>query len=239
MTESTSLEFARTEAEEIRRLLGKTAEHLLEVGRRLIDVKATLNHGEWGDYLRREFDWNERTAQRFMNVAERFKNDNLSDLNIAPSALYLLSAPSTPDEVRGEIIDRARTGERITHGAAKAAIQASKLPVLEIDPEFSNIYPPIDPKRYALMEKSIVEQGVIVPLKAWRGILLDGHIRYEICRKHSIPFEVEEVDLPDRAAARRYIYSINMRANYSEDQLAMICVHLEEHLESEQANSAD
>ena len=35
-----------------------------------------------------------------MNVAGNFKNDNLSVLSIAPSALYLLASPSTPESAR-------------------------------------------------------------------------------------------------------------------------------------------
>src|SRR5262249_13855209 len=74
------------------------------------------------------FDWDGRTAQRFMNVGERFKNDNLSDLDIAPSALYLLAAPSTPENVGNDILSRARAGQRITHrDAADAVRQAREL----------------------------------------------------------------------------------------------------------------
>jgi hypothetical protein len=129
-------QFAANEAEEIRRLLKKTAETIVIIGQKLTAVKARLKHGEWGDWLRSEFDWDPRTAQRFMNVGERFKNDNLSDLNIAPSALYLLAAPSTPEEVRESVLDQAKAGERITHSAAQQAIdsQAASEPPAKADP---------------------------------------------------------------------------------------------------------
>ncbi|SFK85201.1 hypothetical protein [Methylocapsa palsarum] len=39
-------------------------------------------------------------AQRFMQVQALGQNRYLRDLNIGVSALYLLAAPSTPDEVR-------------------------------------------------------------------------------------------------------------------------------------------
>lgn len=81
-----------------------------------------MGHGYFGEWLKAEFDWTERTARRFMAVADSFKSDKLSDLDIAPSALYLLSAPSTPEEVREEALDRAEAGEPITHAIAKEIV---------------------------------------------------------------------------------------------------------------------
>jgi hypothetical protein len=47
-------------------------------------------------------------------------------LNFAASALYLLSAPSTPESAREEAIDRAEAGEVMTHAKAKAIIAAHR-----------------------------------------------------------------------------------------------------------------
>lgn len=221
MSEDLTVEYARNEAEAIRRLLGKTAECLVEVGRRLIEVKARLKHGEWGDYLRREFDWNERTAQRFMTVADRFKNDNLSDLNIAPSALYLLSAGSTPDQARDAILERARAGEHITHGIARAAIEATRPRTLIIDPEFSNLLPKHDEEVLAGIEDSILRNGVYLRLVTWRGILLDGHARYAICHKHGILFDIDEREFDNREAAKVWILRNQLnRHNATPEQLS-------------------
>ena len=43
-------------------------------------------------WLEGEFGWSEVTAWRFMNVAEKFPN--FGNLDIAPSALYLLASPA-------------------------------------------------------------------------------------------------------------------------------------------------
>lgn len=126
MTKAIDRKLAAKEAEEIRKLLKRAARDIATIGQKLIAVKAALNHGEWGEWLRREFDWDSRTAQRFMSVGERFKNDNLSDLDIAPSALYLLAAASTPDAVSHDIISRARAGARITHKDALDAIKQAR-----------------------------------------------------------------------------------------------------------------
>ncbi|MEM9451870.1 MAG: hypothetical protein AAGA75_25540 [Cyanobacteria bacterium P01_E01_bin.6] len=57
-----------------------------------------------------------------MQVAEAFKLDNLSNLNIdtlGPSVLYLLSEPSVPDSARDEAIGRIEAGEKINLQTAR------------------------------------------------------------------------------------------------------------------------
>ncbi len=114
-------QFVQQQTGEIRTLMKRTAQNIIEVGQKLIEVKDKLGHGRFGDWLNSEFDWDERTARRFMTVADRFSNksDNLSDINFAPSALYILAAPSTPKAAREEAISRAKAGEPITYTMAK------------------------------------------------------------------------------------------------------------------------
>jgi len=72
-----------------------------------------------------------------MNVARQFKAENFADLQLAPSALYLLAAPSTPPKVRQEAIARAESGETITYKTAKAIkqeYQNAQSPRLPISP---------------------------------------------------------------------------------------------------------
>lgn len=105
----------------------RTAQDIIEIGQKLIDVKERLGHGKFGLWLRLEFEWTDRTARQFMRVAEAFKSENFSDLNFAPSALYLLAAPSTPDEVRREALERAFMGESITHAKVKRLVAGRKM----------------------------------------------------------------------------------------------------------------
>jgi hypothetical protein len=55
------------------------------------------------DRIDAEFGWTRMTANRFMNVYEQFKSNNLLHLDIDVSALYLIAAPSTPPPVRLEV----------------------------------------------------------------------------------------------------------------------------------------
>ena len=49
-----------------------------------------------------------------MNVAETFGDKSKNILHLNATALYALSAPSMPDEVRTEIIERIENGEEIS-----------------------------------------------------------------------------------------------------------------------------
>jgi hypothetical protein len=59
-------------------------------------------------WLEREFGWDERTAQRYISAHElALKYDTVSDLDLPLRGLYLLAAPSTPDEARQAVIEAA------------------------------------------------------------------------------------------------------------------------------------
>jgi len=112
-------QFLNQQASAIKVLVKQSIENIIEVGTRLNDVKELLVHGQWMDWLDAEFGWTERTALNYMRVAQEFKFENISNLQIATSALYLLTQPSTPNEAREEAISRAQAGERITVSAAR------------------------------------------------------------------------------------------------------------------------
>ncbi|HOT83709.1 MAG TPA: DUF3102 domain-containing protein, partial [Candidatus Defluviicoccus seviourii] len=97
------------------RIKARTVVTVIENGRDLIEVKNTLGHGLFTQWLAQTFPFNVRTAQRWMNAAEQqygAKSDVASLLN--SWVLQLLAAPSTPEDVREEIEARATAGEKIT-----------------------------------------------------------------------------------------------------------------------------
>ncbi len=46
-----------------------------EIGRRLQGVKDALNHGEFGDWIEQNMSFTLRTAQKYMKLYERYKNE--------------------------------------------------------------------------------------------------------------------------------------------------------------------
>jgi hypothetical protein len=114
----------------IRKLGKRVKEDVIEIGRRLKECKQLAGRGNWSVWLEREFGWSERTAQRYMQLyeftQEEFKYDKLSVLELPLSGLYLLAAPSTPDEACNEIIQRAAAGEAISLAIVRDTISRNK-----------------------------------------------------------------------------------------------------------------
>ncbi|OWY69434.1 hypothetical protein B7486_20470 [cyanobacterium TDX16] len=107
---------------EIKRMMRRTTQDIIEIGEKLIEVKHYLGFGHFSNWLIAEFGWKERTARNFMRVAEVFKSAKFADLFIASSALYLLAAPSTSESARQEALELAKKGEHITYSKARSII---------------------------------------------------------------------------------------------------------------------
>jgi Protein of unknown function (DUF3102) len=110
----------------IRRLGKRVVADVIEIGRLLTECKRICGHGNWLPWLDREFGWTDDTALNFMRVYELSKSRNFRDLSLPLSGLYLLAAPSTPQEARDEIIERAQAGEKIPVAEAKRIIEHAK-----------------------------------------------------------------------------------------------------------------
>jgi hypothetical protein len=116
----------RGKTSELKSLMRRSAQDIIDIGQKLLEVKEQLGHGNFRDWLKAEFEWSVRTAARFMQVTTQFKNANLAHLNIAVSALYLLAEPSTPEKARQEILELAKKGENITYTKAKTIVSESQ-----------------------------------------------------------------------------------------------------------------
>ncbi|MBE9167129.1 DUF3102 domain-containing protein [Pleurocapsales cyanobacterium LEGE 06147] len=112
---------------EIRERLKRSAQDIWEIGQKLVEVRSQLKHGQFEVWLKAEFGWSRRTAYNFINVYEAFNQSaNFAQIEIATSALYLLAAPSTPQEVRDKFLQRAKEGEKLTHKELSRVIKEEK-----------------------------------------------------------------------------------------------------------------
>lgn len=116
--------------DELKQLLRNAAQNIYDIGGKLADVRDKLQHNKAGGFdgwLAAEFGMSRRTAYNFIGVYEAFSNRaNFAQLNIAASALYLLAAPSTPDEVRDAMLAKAEAGEPVTYGDTRRAIEDAR-----------------------------------------------------------------------------------------------------------------
>ncbi|WP_095203225.1 DUF3102 domain-containing protein [Mesorhizobium carmichaelinearum] len=94
---------------------------ILEMGRRLLDVKASLGHGHFIAWVEAEFPGVPRTAQNYMLAAEKLgvKSEIISYL----PATTLIEMAKAPDTVRGDILTRIDEAHR---SAAPLPVKAVK-----------------------------------------------------------------------------------------------------------------
>lgn len=76
---------------------------------------------------------------------------------------------------------------------------------LKIDREFQALIPPLSDEEFRQLETNVLKDGCRDALVTWKGTLVDGHNRYEICSKHDIPFQTVERDFSDRQSAIEWI----------------------------------
>jgi hypothetical protein len=86
--------------------------------------------GGFEDWLKREFDESHRNAYRYINFFEKFKDLNLpqaagSDM-FSQKVLFILSEPSTSEDVTEEAITRSEAGEKITAKITKELKEKDK-----------------------------------------------------------------------------------------------------------------
>ncbi len=129
---------------EIKALVGRTAQHVVRIGEKLQAVKAQLPYGQWEAWLRQEFHWSASSAVKMIQVYERFKSVNITDVHLDVSTLYVLAAPSTPQEATEEALALAQQGEVVSLGRAKALVNkhrgtqtlaSSRAPTLHLLPD--------------------------------------------------------------------------------------------------------
>lgn len=115
---------------EINILKVQTAQNIIEIGKRLIEAKAQLQHGEWLPWLRDKVEFSQQTASNFIRVANEFGNyQTLGNLN--PAKLYALLDVSSDDrqsfiEEKHEVGGEEKTIDEMTTRELQAAIKAKK-----------------------------------------------------------------------------------------------------------------
>jgi hypothetical protein len=98
---------------------------------------------------------------------------------------------------------------------------------IQINPEFRSLIGPLSRDERQTLEANLIAEGCRDPLVTWRGILLDGHNRFEICERRGIPFKTVEIDLPDDEAAKLWIEEHQIgRRNLTTDQRAAIAYRI-------------
>jgi hypothetical protein len=102
----------------------RTSQTIWENGRDLLEVKERLEHGQFMEWCGANFPWSHSTVNNMINVAVKFPT--VGNLDISAKTLYLLAQTSTPESARQEAIEKAESGETISHKEAKELVDAHK-----------------------------------------------------------------------------------------------------------------
>ncbi|HXT31361.1 MAG TPA: hypothetical protein VN716_18815 [Vicinamibacterales bacterium] len=93
-------------------------------------------------------------------------------------------------EVLVEQLDQAAFDEQVT---------------FRVDAEFEQVAPPLADDEIDALERQVTQHGILAPLVVWQGVLVDGHNRFRLARRHRLRFDVREVLLLDRASVVAWI----------------------------------
>lgn len=102
---------------------------------------------------------------------------------------------------------------------------------LAIDPEFESLLPVTTQHDDEMFETNLIAAGgPDESVKVWReggNVIVDGHRRYKVCRKHGLMFDVEELSFPDRESVKEWmLLRQRSRRNLSDIDRAIIDAEL-------------
>ena len=93
---------------------------------------------------------------------------------------------------------------------------------LSVNPKFKELIPPLSGEEYGELEELILKEGIRDALITWRGVLVDGHNRFEIAKKHGITdYTVKEMDFANENETMMWIIK-NQLARRNLSNLARI-----------------
>ena len=79
------------------------------------------------------------------------------------------------------------------------------VPELQTDPEFDELIQPREEKYLEELEENIFDHGCLEPVCVWNGVILDGRLRYKICTKWDIHFNIRRMMFESRDKAVSFI----------------------------------
>jgi site-specific DNA-cytosine methylase len=76
-----------------------------------------------------------------------------------------------------------------------------------VDPELESLIPPLSDEQYKALEASILNEGCRDPIVLWKekGVIIDGHHRFSICRRNQKEFHLIELSFPDKEAVKAWM----------------------------------
>jgi methylase of polypeptide subunit release factors len=98
---------------------------------------------------------------------------------------------------------------------------------LIIDETIRRVLMPLRDDERALLEQSVLAEGIRDPLVVWRRngeyVLLDGHHRYDLAQKHGLDFSIVETEFDDESEAVQWVLRNQLaRRNLTDEQRTLV-----------------
>ena len=99
---------------------------------------------------------------------------------------------------------------------------------IRIDMRIRSLLMPLREEERQLLEQSVLTDGIRDPLVVWKRadgerILLDGHHRYELAQKHSLEFQITELEFETEDDAILWVLQNQLaRRNLTDEQRAVV-----------------
>ena len=108
---------------------------------------------------------------------------------------------------------------------------------IQINEELRTYIDPLSAEEYAALERSLLAEGCRDALVLWGDVLVDGHNRYELCRKHGIEFKtVQNTRFTSLDDVRLWMIENHLgRRSISDFQRGVLALRKKEILQARQA----
>lgn len=118
-------------ADEIRTLGKRVVADIIRIGELLTLAQKRVGHGNFSDWIDREFSWGLRTAENYMRAYALSKSETVSDMegaldDLPIGVLHVLARPSTPSEVVSETLKAAKEGNKPTQASVKQSVASKR-----------------------------------------------------------------------------------------------------------------
>lgn len=99
---------------------------------------------------------------------------------------------------------------------------------------FADLIPPLSIEERGELENSIMDEGCRDAICVWNGVIVDGHNRYEICKRRKRAFRVKEMSFDNDEAAVAWIIRNQFgRRNLTAMQRAELALKLKDAIAAE------
>jgi len=93
------------------------------------------------------------------------------------------------------------------------------LPEVIVKKEFQSLIPALLSDEYKQLEKNILKDGIREPLVVWGKILVDGHNRFSIAKKHGLRFTVKDIEFKNEEEVREWMINNQLgKRNLTKEQ---------------------